>query len=326
MLTKFFESLNFKDGMKTYHIEMITEVQEYFKEQKNLCIVFVLEDIDFYIEWSKQHMLYKILDMLQYANIPFIFIATSQKVDIIDSFEKRIKSRFSQRQIFFYDDDFTTFHRMVVQHLEQHFRPPEETVNVPEGYKDEQQDHKSAYNNLKHTLESAEAQDFLRSLFDSGKSFEYMIQQLKIAICMIEQQVFLISRQTEDQSETVLHLEFDHYYRKKSKQAFEALQQQIIEQGDPGIIIKNLPRSNVEVLIFAFKVSKKASIFNFEAVYQQYKRWQMNFKQTQQASTADMSRQTFLKIFLDLVSQGFLKSENSADVLSVNNKVALGFR
>lgn len=54
-------------------------------------------------------MLYKILDMLGYAQIPFVFIATSQKVDIIDSFEKRIKSRFSQRQIYFYDDDFKAF-------------------------------------------------------------------------------------------------------------------------------------------------------------------------------------------------------------------------
>ena len=64
MLQKFFESLNLKASQKNYHIEIINEVQEYFKEQKNLCILFVLEDIDFYIEWSKQHMLYKILDML----------------------------------------------------------------------------------------------------------------------------------------------------------------------------------------------------------------------------------------------------------------------
>ena len=40
----------------------------------------------------------------------------------------------------------------------------------------------------------------------------------------------------------------------------------------------------------------------------------------------DMSRQTFLKIFLDLVIQGILRSESTQDILSVNNKVALGFR
>ena len=61
-------------------------------------------------------MLYKILDMLQYAQIPFIFMASSQKVDIVDSFEKRIKSRFSQRQILFYEDNLEKFIEMV-QHL-----------------------------------------------------------------------------------------------------------------------------------------------------------------------------------------------------------------
>ena len=62
-----------------------------------MCLLFIMEDIDYYIESTKQIVLYKILDMLQYCNIPFVFIATSQKVDIVDSFEKRIKSRFSHR-------------------------------------------------------------------------------------------------------------------------------------------------------------------------------------------------------------------------------------
>jgi origin recognition complex subunit 4 len=78
-------------------VEIINEIQEFFKENKNLCVLFILEDIDYYIQTTKQIMLYKILDMLQYANIPFVFVATSQKVDIVDSFEKRIKSRFSHR-------------------------------------------------------------------------------------------------------------------------------------------------------------------------------------------------------------------------------------
>ena len=38
----------------------------------------------------------------------------------------------------------------------------------------------------------------------------------------------------------------------------------------------------------------------------------------------DISRQTFLKFFLDLVYKGFLRSESDIDILSVNNKVSLG--
>jgi origin recognition complex subunit 4 len=78
-------------------VEIINEIQEFFNQNRNLCVLFILEDIDYYIQTTKQIMLYKILDMLQYANIPFVFVATSQKVDIVDSFEKRIKSRFSHR-------------------------------------------------------------------------------------------------------------------------------------------------------------------------------------------------------------------------------------
>jgi hypothetical protein len=39
-----------------------------------------------------------------------------------------------------------------------------------------------------------------------------------------------------------------------------------------------------------------------------------------------LSKQAFIKIFLDLTEKGFLKSESETDILSVNNKIALGLR
>lgn len=48
-----------------------------FENNKNLCVIFVLEEVDHYIETTRQTMLYKILDLLQYAKIPFVFLATS---------------------------------------------------------------------------------------------------------------------------------------------------------------------------------------------------------------------------------------------------------
>ncbi len=71
-------------------------------------MLFVLEDIDYYVETTKQLLLYKILDMFSYLsqgnhNVRFVFLATSVKVDIVESFEKRIKSRFSHRMVLFYD-------------------------------------------------------------------------------------------------------------------------------------------------------------------------------------------------------------------------------
>ena len=64
-MQKFCDALNFKSGANTqYGIEMIEHVQKYFQEEKNICVFFILEDIDFYIEQTKQILLYKILDML----------------------------------------------------------------------------------------------------------------------------------------------------------------------------------------------------------------------------------------------------------------------
>lgn len=39
-----------------------------------------------------------------------------------------------------------------------------------------------------------------------------------------------------------------------------------------------------------------------------------------------MSKQVFLKLFLDLVDKGYLRSENTVDIASVNNNISFGFR
>lgn len=124
ILQKFCEALNLKAAGKNYTIEMIEMVQKFFDDQKGICLLFILEDIDFYIENTKQMMLYKILDMLQYAKIPFVFVATSQKVDIVDSFEKRIKSRFSHRQVLFYEEKLEDFILAIeIQFLKKYMQP-----------------------------------------------------------------------------------------------------------------------------------------------------------------------------------------------------------
>jgi len=109
ILMQFCETLGLKEQSKQFYtVEMISEIQKYFTENKKVSLLFVFEDIDYYISETKQVLLYKILDMLQYCQIKFLLIATSMKVDIVDSFEKRVKSRFSHRQVILYDYSFVT--------------------------------------------------------------------------------------------------------------------------------------------------------------------------------------------------------------------------
>ena len=79
------------------------------------------------------------------------------------------------------------------------------------------------------------------------------------------------------------------------------------------------------MLVAAHKVASKANLFNFEAVHTKYKNYMQNHE-TIGGMIQILSKQTFLKVFIDLVDKGFLKSENDTDILSVNNKVSLGFR
>ena len=67
------------------------------------------------------------------------------------------------------------------------------------------------------------------------------------------------------------------------------------------------------------------SLFNFEAVFSNYKKI-MNNTSVRDLQGEGMSKNTFLKVFLDLVEKGFLKCDNETDILNVNNKIALGFK
>jgi hypothetical protein len=60
-------------------------------------------------------LLYKILDMLTYVKIKFVFLATSMKLDVADGFEKRIKSRFSHRQVLLYSLELPIFDKVLNQ-------------------------------------------------------------------------------------------------------------------------------------------------------------------------------------------------------------------
>ena len=42
---------------------MVESIKRYFEENPNMAVLFVLEDVDYYVETTKQILLYKILDM-----------------------------------------------------------------------------------------------------------------------------------------------------------------------------------------------------------------------------------------------------------------------
>lgn len=139
---------------------MINKVADYFKEHPNSSVLFLFEDIDYYVETTKQLLLYKILDMLQYCQIKFVFLATSMKLDIADSFEKRIKSRFSHRQVLLYSLNIKTFDRVLDQVFDENVR---RATKIREG------DLTRAFRDLKALANSGLAKELREIFYDSGK-------------------------------------------------------------------------------------------------------------------------------------------------------------
>ncbi len=60
-------------------------------------ILIILEELEAHVHGTKQGLLYKLFDMLHYGPIKLFFVAVSECITIVDSFEKRIKSRYSHR-------------------------------------------------------------------------------------------------------------------------------------------------------------------------------------------------------------------------------------
>ena len=162
---KFCEALGLRDlDSKVTSNEFTNRVQEYFQENKELAILFVFEDIDYYVETTRQIMLYKILDMMQHCQIRFVFLCTSMKLDIIDSFEKRIKSRFSHRQVLLYELNFELFMTNLgdqVQELQQEC--------LLESENPAEEDEVDAFEALENMIREGKTKELLQETYDNGK-------------------------------------------------------------------------------------------------------------------------------------------------------------
>nr|XP_022913748.1 origin recognition complex subunit 4 [Onthophagus taurus] len=63
-------------------------------------VVIILEEFDLFCNHHNQTLLYNLFDVSQSAQTPLCIIGTTCRLDVIELLEKRVKSRFSHRQIF----------------------------------------------------------------------------------------------------------------------------------------------------------------------------------------------------------------------------------
>ncbi|EDW01611.1 origin recognition complex subunit 4 [Drosophila grimshawi] len=71
-------------------------------DKKSKSVVFVLEEFDLFCTHHNQTLLYNLFDVSQSAQAPICVLGVTCRLDVIELLEKRVKSRFSHRQVFLF--------------------------------------------------------------------------------------------------------------------------------------------------------------------------------------------------------------------------------
>lgn len=74
------------------------------KKHSKPCI-FILDEFDLFCSHQNQTLLYNLFDIAQSAQAPICVLGITCRLDVIELLEKRVKSRFSHRQIFLFPGD-----------------------------------------------------------------------------------------------------------------------------------------------------------------------------------------------------------------------------
>ncbi|XP_049290535.1 origin recognition complex subunit 4 isoform X2 [Anopheles funestus] len=76
--------------------------------KKSKSVIFLLEEFDLFCSHHNQTLLYNLFDVAQSAQAPICVLGITARLDVVELLEKRVKSRFSHRQIFLLpnEDDF----------------------------------------------------------------------------------------------------------------------------------------------------------------------------------------------------------------------------
>ncbi|NXP58925.1 ORC4 protein, partial [Chloropsis cyanopogon] len=133
-------------------------------------ILFVLDEFDLFVHHKNQTLLYNLFDISQSAQTPVTVIGLTCRQDILELLEKRVKSRFSHRQIYLMNSfDFKQYIKIFKIQL-----------SLPAEFPDEAFAQKWN-NNVQHLSEDKTVQDVLQNLFHHTKDLRSLHSLLMLA-------------------------------------------------------------------------------------------------------------------------------------------------
>jgi origin recognition complex subunit 4 len=62
-------------------------------------VLFILDEFDLFTTHPRQTLLYNLFDIAQARKAPIVILGLTTRIDVVDTLEKRVKSRFSHRYV-----------------------------------------------------------------------------------------------------------------------------------------------------------------------------------------------------------------------------------
>lgn len=62
-------------------------------------VIFILDEFDLFASHPRQTLLYNLFDIAQSRKAPIAVLGITARIDVVESLEKRVKSRFSHRYV-----------------------------------------------------------------------------------------------------------------------------------------------------------------------------------------------------------------------------------
>lgn len=137
-------------------------------------VLFVLDEFDLFAHHKNQTLLYNLLDVSQSAQAPIAVVGLTCRLDVLELLEKRVKSRFSHRQI----------HLLSGMNFSQYLSRVRTQLCLRDNFPDGRfaQDWNDSIESL---CEDKSVKDVLQRHFNSSKDFRSLQQLLMLCLSRV---------------------------------------------------------------------------------------------------------------------------------------------
>ncbi|XP_043930800.1 origin recognition complex subunit 4 [Protopterus annectens] len=137
-------------------------------------VIFILDEFDLFAHHKNQTLLYNLFDISQSAQTPVAVIGLTCRLDVLQLLEKRVKSRFSHRQI----------HLLNSFNFQQYLKIFEEQLTLPEDFPDRR--FSQEWNqNCQSLSKDQTVKDVLQKQFNSSKDLRSLHILLMLALSQV---------------------------------------------------------------------------------------------------------------------------------------------